>query len=761
MSQTPTESERALINPREIPAATTVIDWVRGDIADAYNANFFSQLQRAVATRACWWKGKNVDGVTGDMPYGTRSGDNPWSGALDHEERTVDMICNEEARLALMVWLRSQKTVRPRDAMNDDQTTRATAWRHALDFYLDATRRPFMHALELHANALAELGRSVWVEGWKDIWRVGRKNMAWQDVIQTAMKQAQQVTPVDAEPSGDDSAEQEPDMALMADLQMMRQDKTMDEEFTTLLLATDPLLPAAEAAKVITQFRGSGRTPSADTATYYAPVKDRAVPTHEVFLPGIDCLWPQMSEAGTDQESGVPRMIFFEWYTESRLRVEAAQYDWDKDWLAAVLKAGPGLAFDPGVWGGQGNMTWQLNGFDFGMQYNAASLKNAGLYQVIKMWWQGVSDKGLGAPYRTTLNALISNRVAKHECDPYGTGRMPFFLSTRQRKRRMANASTGVPDEMLTTQLGRKKLTDASISQSELRANPPRIVTQEGGGNGLRPGASLSVSNKYLATGGPKFMEVPDLSPGSLQMLEVLEKGMNEFYARGAEADPDLKRTARIVQVGKWCGFFEDVLGLMALHIQQGQTEPLNIGAIGDTVVNATVNPEDLQGELNIKVKCSEGSIDPDDADTKMNQIVNILRVADRNGVLDWDKITRELVMWVDPDLLSAVASGEQATARARNDQQQRITKMATNIALSYDHPADAPQARSAELAQWLQMPGTQTAVQNSPVLQKQVEREEQWHQFGVKQYQVNPQTGKTGVPPDMDMSELQGAGAQ
>ncbi len=306
---------------------------------------------------------------------------------------------------------------------------------------------------------------------------------------------------------------------------------------------------------------------------------------------------------------------------------------------------------------------------------------------------------------------------------------------------------------MLTNQLGRKKLEDAMIAQTELRSNPPRLMTMEGGGDGLRPGASLAVNSRFLSgTGGPRFMEVPDISSGSIRMLEWLKSEKDDFYCTGPEADPDARR-ARVVRViGKWCAIFEDIIMLMCLNIQQNVDE-LQLGSVAGVAVNWTVHSEDLQGELDVVVRCDEGSIDPDLAEKKMEMLMKFAAQTDRNGTMPWDQINRQFLQWIYPDFARHSATPQQGQERVKADERQRIAQMAANVPLNYDNPADAPQMRQQVLDEWLQVPGTMQAVQSNEILGKQVDRERTWIGFAIEQFQVNPQTGRTGVPPQMDMA--------
>jgi len=746
------------LSPRETPPPATLIDWVRGDIADMASLGVFAKLQRCQITRDCWWAGRNAAGETPDQPYGTRAS-NPWPGALDHAVRVVDGQCNLEVDLAKFAWYRSQKTVLPRNIGNAEETEKAQAWRHGVDYFLDMTSDQMDRALELFANTRAEFGQAVWYEGWRDQWqRNGRKKVSWQELLNAGVQNqiAQEFPPEGPQPT----VEQQGQISdgIDAYLELLRQDPTQNGAFREVLSAYDPLLVGKELTKVASAFRKGTDDRYFDaatrTATYFAPVLVGGRPIHKAFVPGIDCFYPVMAEDGETDHESVPRMTFVEQYTAARIDVESKQDNWDPEFTAALLAMGPGTSVDLASWGATGVAmgSWALNGMDAGMvTSNPQALKNAGLWQMMRQYFWGVAEDGLPAPFVALLHPMIDTSVAFVKCDPDGHGRMPWLLKTRTQKRRRAVSAQTVADEMGTNQLGRKKLTDAGVSQTELRSNPPRLTTMEGGGDGLRPGASLAVAARFLTggPGGPRFMEVPDLSSGSMAMLQHLQEEEDSFYLKGEKADPDAKSIRRVVTLFKWCSTFKDILSLMCLNIQH-HVDEVTIGSIGDQLIQFTLRNEDLQGDLSIKVKCDEASIDPDMAVEKMSAFMKFAAAADRNGTLDWDTITRWFVMLTFPDLAGSMGSPQAAQDRIKADQRNRIAQMVTNVPLKYDQMADAPDMRAEILNEWLQIPGTVQIIQNNQVLQQQVDREQQWLQFARDQQQENPTTGRTGVPPKM-----------
>ena len=749
---TPSDSVQALINPRQVVDPQTLNAWVTNDLLDAQTANLFTQLLKARRTRECWWPNKMQDGTNPGQPYGSALA-YPYEGAIDHEVRVVDGQINEEVDLALLAFFRSEKIVRPRDAMNDEQTQRATAWRHATEYFLDVTKRSLLSNIELFANSLSETGKAVWYEGWKDRWRMGRKTMKWQDVIDAAVSSVEE--PMEQQNGGQElppEVQQQITQQISMQLEMMRQDASQINQFKEQIAAVDPaIVDPAELNKLAKAF-----AKGEDSFDYFCPIKAGAVPIHRAYLLGVDCFCPSMSRATEDAEDSIPRMALVEWYSEARLRTESQQDDWDKEFTEEVLEKGAGLAFDLAAIGG-GASSWELNGYDMGMTYNTSSLRNAGLYQIVTLWYWGVSKAGLPAPYRAILSpSACPTKCAKQECDPFGHGQMPWFLKTRNIKRATAMGAQGVADEMLTNQLGRKKLEDGMISQTELRSNPPMKETTDRGGV-IRPGARLTVSNRHIAKDVDVFLEVPDLSEGSLKMLDWLKREKDDYYCTGPGADPDAKRTRRFTKLFKWCAIYEDIIKLMCLNIQKGVDE-IKLGSIGGVAVDWTIRGEDLQGELDVVVRCDEGTVDFELAMKKLDAIIKIMPL-NQDGTIVMSDIVRRALTWIDPDMVrTGVSNPQEAKERITKDENARIIGMCNGVKPEWEKQADAPQARLDAYTKWTQTPGNDERIMQSRILQKYLDLEKVWIDFAISQQVTNPNTGRTGIDSDKVNQQLQTA---
>jgi len=765
---TPSQTVQALVNPRQDVPAMTMIEWIRSDLMDSIQSNLFGSILRDRRIRECW----NADRFI--QPYDISSNGRtalnygecdrkPWAGALDHDVRVVDGQINEEVDLALLAMFRSEKIVRPRDAMNDDQATKALAWKHALEFYLDTTKAQLLTNLELFANSVSETGKAVWYTGWKSQWRKGRKTMKWDEVVEAAiqqtmgmMKEQMGMMPEDEMP--EDMAFQM-SQQISDSLDVLRFSPDMMGELQMKIAAVDPALVDPKELKKVAQAFSKGEA----EADYFAPIKQTSVPTHRAYLIGVDCFFPAMSRVTQDNEDAVPRMAFVDWYTEARIRTESKQNNWNPKFTEQVLKFGAGLAFDFAGWSGNNTWSggsidgsgWALNGYDMGMSYNTESLRNAGLYQIVTLWFWGVGDDGLPAPFKTILHPVAApNECAYLECDPDKTGKMPYIIKTRNLKRTMILGATGVPNEMFTNQLARKKLEDAIISQTELRAMPPMKETTERSGN-IRPGARLTVSNRHVGKDGDMFLDVPDISGGSLEVLKWLKQEQDDYYLSGGNVDPDAKRSRRFVQLFKWTSFYEQMINLMCLNIQQSG-EDINVGSVAGNAVNWKIKNQDLQGEIDVVVRMDEASIDVELAQEKLDFIIKLLPL-NTNGTLKNDAIIKHAISVIWPELLaSGIDTQADAADRITKDENNRIAQMNAGVQPNWSQQADAPQVRMAALQAWAQLPSNVQKAQIEPAFGKMLETEQQWIKFAIDQQITNPATGRAGVDVGKVNEELQ-----
>lgn len=741
------DAKAALLEPRQQPDAKKLLEWVRGDVNDASSMGVFEKLQRCDRLRSCWTPEPTSElGDEGEEEqYGTRQLF-PWKGAINHMPQLVDMLCNEEVALALLAWFKSQKTVLPRQVMSQEQNESAQLWRDVLEFELDQTKRETLLALMLFWNCVSEFGHGVMFEGWQRRRHLKKRRMSWAEV--KAMAGEMDFAEAQAAAGGVELPPEVAEQVLGQSLQRM-EDALLDEERAVeveqVIAAVDPEIAVQEARRLVRAFRRDPMSP----AVYYAATLQWEKPERRALIPFIDVVYPPALPADAE----CPRFAMLEWMSEQELRVRAELEGWDEAFTEKVLQ-NPGLAINLNALVENFN-GWQLNGMDIGMRLTVNDLKHCHMYQVLELWYVGVSKAGVPAVYRTILHECMPDKAGLHECDPYGTGRLPFLRQPRTMKRKLMVAAKGVPDEMMTFQLGDKKLLDAIIGQSELRSNPPLVETMDSGGDGLRPGARLPVAMSLLAmNGGARFMDVPDVSGGTVRTLELLKERRDEFYARGPNADPDAKLAKRTAAIGLITTFYEQLLEHMCSNVQENVGD-FHIGNIGARPVNRLVRAEELHGELDVSVSLDVSATDLSLAVEKLKALREFAIPLDRNGRLNFDQLMRYALTLIDGRLLDAVVlPPDEASERIVHDEQDRLARAVGGVVLDFPEQVENPQLRLQVVQQWLATPGNAQRMASDPVLAEQISKEIDALNFQVAQYQENPIIGLTGVEPGLADSQ-------
>jgi hypothetical protein len=228
-------------------------------------------------------------------------------------------------------------------------------------------------------------------------------------------------------------------------------------------------------------------------------------------------------------------------------------------------------------------------------------------------------------------------------------------------------------------------------------------------------------------------------------MLRWFKMEEDAYYLKGPEADPVLAQARMVRTVGRWCATYEHILEIMCLNIQQGVTE-LQLGPVAGNEPGWTVTQQDLEGELDVVVRCDEGGLNTDAAVKRLDVFFKYLALADRYGQAPYEQIFKWFTRLIAPDLTDSIQPVDVAVDRIKQDERARISQMGTNVPLPYERMADAPQVRLQVLQEWAQYPQTQQWIGQNAMLQEQVQREMEWCQFAIQQTQENAQTGRVGV---------------
>jgi hypothetical protein len=191
----------------------------------------------------------------------------------------------------------------------------------------------------------------------------------------------------------------------------------------------------------------------------------------------------------------------------------------------------------------------------------------------------------------------------------------------------------------------------------------------------------------------------------------------------------------------------------------QANVDVLHIGSSGGQAVNATVNGEDLQGELDITVTV------PEDLDLLIKKLEAWQKFAlpmDRMGLTDYAFSYRFATQQLFPQMgRFGVQAPDVATDRIKSDEKQFIAQIVAGVPLEasdFKTRIDNPQLRIEQWQNWLQAPGNMQKAMNDPELHQRISMRLQGLAFPVQQNQQNADTGKIGVQlQDPMMQQIKG----
>ncbi len=736
------------MSPRSTPDALKLNDMLRSDILDWHALGLFTDLDRDQSTLNCYWAGKNRSGTKDDLPFNDKS--TGWPGAPDGESRISGQIVNENVDLRMLTWFMGERVVKPRDVMDQEATRKSAAWRYTLAYELDQTLTDRVDSLELLWHCVDGLGYGVWKEGWRQRNRIGSKIARFSDLAALTVQRGQDMATEAYVQLPANAAEM-----TATTLLLMMQQPDMKAEMIQRITELDPAMSPEEAGKVLLQWRKG----NLEGAEYFAPIPMPGCAAPRALVPGIDCIFPGMM-----QNTRAGRYWELEWITEGEVLSRSAAEGWTTDWTDQLLQ-NPGMVVDWNTLRLR-YTGFELNGLGYGYQINTNALRNAGMYQIANLWQTGVDKAGREAPYRTLVHGQIPG-YGLHECDPYATGRLPVLFVRRECRSNVAASSRGVAREMLTNQLIEKQTSDLLTMNTQLVGFPPVLETPDMGGDGLRPLARMAAPRDWFRSTGGRglFAEVPDGSAAAIRGLEWNRKRVDDFYQRGPDADPDLKRARRMRIMHRTSGFYSEMLTLLCLNVQQDlRGSRLNIGSIGGVTVNAIINGDDLAGELDVSFNCDVSVADMELAEMKNEMVMKTIGLF-RKGEADFGRVGRIILGRIDPEMLnSAVMTVEAGQAQEHEEIKRLINDVVCgNIVIDPNNPppkAGDPQLRIQDIQQWMSIPENQQMMQQRPLLTEQMEKLLGIYQFQIDQYQDNAAIGRDwGVNPEL--KNLGGGGAQ
>lgn len=720
----------AKLEPRRKPEASDVIQEVRDAVNAASALGVFDKILVAHETRRCLWAGQAADGMLwGENAF-------PWPGGIDSRVPLAEEIVSDHVRIRMASLRAGNVQIAPENAVEDGP--QAQTWDGVMRYYRQAVKRNLTNQFKLFFTCVEEIGYGIMHVDWRDRQMLKPLKMPVEKVISFMAQNliAGLAAELQMEPDQLDPAlqQQAADDAARG-FERLIADPDNQDGALELLKQIDATMPKSEALKVLQQMRRG------EDAAYFAPRSRGGLPCIKARIPWVNCLHGM--DLGTDGETSFFADV--ERLTEVDVRILAQQEGWPPAALEKVLKhPDKGLTELMGL--AAGSSRWLLNGVGIGLAIENNPGTRTPMYEIITVYRLAVNEAGIPAVYESTINVNVTDTLLKHECCEVSA--MPFVVEQRE-PAGLAVQSRGIPEIILTDQLGLKKLKDATTYAAELAAFPPTERDKDDT-LPIRPGAELKKSKYNTGSGGTqnKFLQVPGVDMGALKAMEMIRLDVDRLFVRNKDANPDSRRIF-LEDLGSSAVLtYEAVISLMWLHIQAYVSE-LTASRIAGRPVSVKATGEDLEGTADVHVEFSPMALNQEMA-FKLAEWGTKLAGLDRSGRIDFGAFVEIIARMFDSVLGERIIMpGEVATAQIEKDEQDVISALVAGQYVT-GH-VNSPQQRWKKLNEWFSNPETLPMLQARPTVYAAVQE----HIAGLTQEQQQTttnvawgQTGQNPIPP-------------
>ena len=717
----------AQLEPRALPSAAAIIQEVRDSILTAQTLGVFTKINTAHETRRCLWPNQHDDG----MKHGADAF--PYDRAIDSRVPLAEEIVTEHVRVRMAAVRGGNVSIGPMNQIEDSDKSKL--WNDVLKYYRSQNRRSMKNHWKLFQTCVEEIGYGILHLDWRESRVLKPQTLTREQIISFLAASMMETMQAEAQlPEGETLPPESQQMA--ADLATMQTDEMLvnpmlKEGALALLQQMDPTMPESEARRVITQLS------RADTATYYAPRGAGGLPAVKARIPWVDC--GHAMDLGPDGKCSW--WFLSEWLSEVDLRQRCEQEQCDEEWLKAVLgQPNKGLSELMQL---TNLPRWLLNGVGLGLSYDTQQNERAPMFQVLTVYRLAVNSAGIPAVYETLVHPLVPDLLGKHEL--CAVAELPFIAEARESASLMVQ-SRGIPEIVLTDQLGLKKLKDGITAMAELAAFPP-YERAMGDNQRLAPGVDLPVRRNTGTNGTQsRFLEVPGVDRGALEAMAQSRADVDRLFARGKDMDPDTRRLY-LEDMGESAVLsYEELMRLLWLHIQAYVDEVVATRIAGRPVsVRATA--EDLEGTADVVMEFSSMAFNQATA-LELADYVTKLAGLDRSGRIDFGRAVEMITRIFDPVLSeNIILPGEAAAAEIEKDEQGVIAAIASGQYIT--GRVNSPETRWKVLQNWLANPSTVSALQTNPLTYAALSEHIKGLQQEMVQRGENVFTGQTGQKPE------------
>lgn len=712
----------ARLEPREKPDSKLMLEEIRAAVNAAQSLGLQDRLEIGHKVMHCLWAGQNADGTK----------NSPWPNAIDSRVREASKVVNDTVKLMMRAVRSGSVSIGPEDIDDDEK---AQLWDKVLRKFKHKSKRPINAAMKLFFQCVQALGYGILHVDWRERRQLFPKTVTADEVRQFLYKLNAVQWLADA--GGDQGLPPEIDaeitqgVALLVDEMLAGQDKA---QLIDVLMQMDVKMPPSEAKIAARELSKTG------TAVYYAPGETGGMPVIKAKIPMVNVVHG-MDLTGTDCETWV---ALPERLSEAGLRERAALNGWKIDIDELIKHRNEGMVELETLSGGSGSWDWLLNGVGIGIQMSKE--QEVPWFEVITIYRVACNEAGIPAVYETEIFPALPEVVLSHEVLPIvrdGEAVMPFVTMARN-PALLAVQSPGIAMEMLTDQMGMKRIIDASVAAAELASYPPTVRTAKDDQT-VMPGSTLDLPRNTGTSGAQsRFVEVPGVDEGALKFLEMMKDEVRERYHRGVNADPDL-RMAYEEDLGQEAVMaYTEVIALIWAHIQAYVNE-VTASRIAGKAVNLKATEADMMGTADINVDFSATSLNRERAKEFADVGKTLLQLGSKN--VDVDALAETMARTYDVPLAERIIiPGEQGAASAMNDERKAIIEMQGGFEVRGRQ--NMPEARLTAYDDWLSNPSNVDRCVYDPVLFEMVLLRMQGLEMQAQQFTENVITGQTGQKP-------------
>jgi len=643
----------------ERPVTTEELAEIKSEIA-AIVRDFSDGLGAARVdtdnTRFCVWEGQSVTG----RKLAENNNDEepmPFDGACDQRIRLVDKLINEDMMLCVLASMRARVVIKGGEASD-------TEYAGKMNLVLNWVKRQmgFLYMQELMKLAQYVFGDSPAVGWMKVFWRrkieLEMRTLTIDELMEfyvTSMMQDFDDAEAEEGPEEFEEAVQEAVRDFRAALE---DDEFGEESLAEVLVQFFPHLKTGRAKKIIRQLRGKG------SARFPAPyVKQNGI---EMRAKRFGDEWYVPMNTGDFQDARI--VAEPEWLTAAQVKSREVSDGWSKEFIEEVLKHEAERTFTEYVRN------------DVGVIVERAVEFYKGLYQVVTVYRQRVTDDGVLGRYFVTMHDSAEKTATGWQLLDYKHGKLPGHVMRREVLTSRMLEARGLSELWGPHQDLLKMFVDSFGDNAQLAAVPP-IVTRGRRSEGrlyIKPLEELQAKRD----GDYSWLDPPQYPQTVDKMLAEVRRQIDEANGRsGPEVSTELVALHDQFKVLWWLvnqrEWDRQILQLAQEFLTDEDLQRITNGK-GVQVIRTT---KEIQGEFDMDLYYDPRDMNPEYVATVGKFLKDIILAMDRDKTVRASPLVAALMWRFAPDLAEAsLVEVDEAQLAEIEDEMNNLKTIRTGV---------------------------------------------------------------------------------